>query len=163
MCYRVRIWSWKITFQTYTSPTCFSPPLEIIIKQHFRKNMVPDFGWNCKKRHFFHFFCPGAKLSGAKLSWCQIVLVPNCPGAKLSTFIILVPNCPLLLSWCQIVPFIILVPNCPVPNCPTIILNPQIANLLTVSTTFRQRSAKRGCQTRRGSPMPFSLPWSNLS
>ena len=35
---------------------------------------------------------------GAKLSWCQIVrfqivLVPNCPGAKLSTF----------LSWCQIV------------------------------------------------------------
>merc|ERR1711973_662876 len=49
--------------------------------------------------------CPGAKLSGAKLSWCQIVLVPNCS---------------LLLSWCQIVPFIILVPNCPVPNCPTI-------------------------------------------
>merc|ERR1712163_59655 len=43
-----------------------------------------------KKRHFFHFFCPGAKLSGAKLSWCQIVLVPNCP---------------LLLSWCQIVRF----------------------------------------------------------
>merc|ERR1712012_301853 len=32
----------------------------------------------------------GAKLSGAKLSWCQIVLVPNCP---------------LLLSWCQIVCF----------------------------------------------------------
>merc|ERR1711963_49403 len=28
--------------------------------------------------------CPGAKLSGAKLSWRQIVLVPNCP----------VPNCP---------------------------------------------------------------------
>merc|ERR1711884_800305 len=39
-------------------------------------------------------------------------------GAKLSTLIILVPNCPLLLSWCQIVPFIILVPNFPVPNCP---------------------------------------------
>ena len=34
--------------------------------------------------------CPGAKLSGAKLSWCQIVRVPNCP---------------LLLSWCQIVCF----------------------------------------------------------
>ena len=34
--------------------------------------------------------CPGAKLSGAKLSWCQIVRVPNCP---------------LLLSWCQIVRF----------------------------------------------------------
>merc|ERR1711963_1044335 len=64
--------------------------------------------------------CPGAKLSGAKLSWCQIVLVPNCPlllswcqivrfyylGAKLSAFIILVSNC--------------FVPNCPVPNCPTI-------------------------------------------
>ena len=34
--------------------------------------------------------CPCAKLSDAKLSWCQIVLVPNCP---------------LLLSWCQIVRF----------------------------------------------------------
>ena len=29
-----------------------------------------------------HFFF-GAKLS-ALLCWCQIVLVPNCPGAKLS-------------------------------------------------------------------------------
>ena len=28
--------------------------------------------------------CPGAKLSGVKLSWGQIFLVPNCP----------VPNCP---------------------------------------------------------------------
>ena len=46
-------------------------------------------------------------------SWCQIVrfimLVPNCPGAKLSgdklsVFIMLVPNCPSVkLSWCQIV------------------------------------------------------------
>ena len=60
----------------------------------------------------------GAKLSWCQIVRCQIVLVPNCPGAKLSTFIILVPNCPLLLSWCQIVRFIILVPNCPVPNCP---------------------------------------------
>ena len=60
----------------------------------------------------------GTKLSWCQIVRCQIVLVPNCPGAKLSTFIILVPNCPLLLSWCQIVPFIILVPNCPVPNCP---------------------------------------------
>ena len=53
--------------------------------------------------------CPGAKLSGAKLSWCQIFRVANCPlllfwcqivcfyylGAKLSVFIILVPSCPL--------------------------------------------------------------------
>ena len=62
----------------------------------------------------------GAKLSWCQIVRCQIVLVPNCPGAKLSTFIILVPNCPLLSSWCQIVRFIILVPNCPVPNCPTI-------------------------------------------
>ena len=62
----------------------------------------------------------GAKLSWCQIVRCQIVLVPNCPGAKLSTFIILVPNCPLLLSWCQIARFIILVPNCPVPNCPTI-------------------------------------------
>jgi len=60
----------------------------------------------------------GAKLSWCQIVRCQIVLVPNCPGAKLSTFIILVPNCLLLLSWCQIVRFIILVPNCPVPNCP---------------------------------------------
>ena len=63
-------------------------------------------------------------------SWCQIVrfimLVPNCPGAKLSgaklsVFIMLVPNClgaklsGAKLSWCQIVR----VQNCPVPNCPT--------------------------------------------
>ena len=65
----------------------------------------------------------GAKLSWCQIVRCQIVLVPNCPGAKLSAFIILVPNCPLLLSWCQIVRFIILVPNCPVPNCPTICEN----------------------------------------
>ena len=52
--------------------------------------------------------CPGAKLYGAQLSWCQIVWLTNCP---------------LLLSWCQIVRFIILVPNCPVPNCPTIVVN----------------------------------------
>ena len=58
----------------------------------------------------------GAKLSWCQIVRCQIVLVPNCPGAKLSVFIILVPNCPLLLFWCQIVRFIILVPNCPVPN-----------------------------------------------
>ena len=63
----------------------------------------------------------GAKLSWCQIVRCQIVLVPNCPGAKLSVFIILVANCPLLLSWCQIVRFIILVPNCPVPNCPTIL------------------------------------------
>ena len=77
--------------------------------------------WCCKKVLLSSI--QSYQMFGAKLSWCQIVrcqivLVPNCPGAKLSTFIILVPNCPLLLSWCQIVPFIILVPNCPVPNCP---------------------------------------------
>ena len=37
----------------------------------------------------------GAKLSWCQIVRCQIVLVPNCPGARLSTFIILVPNCPL--------------------------------------------------------------------
>ena len=73
----------------------------------------------------------GAKLSWCQIVRCQIVLVPNCPGAKLSTFIILVQNCPHLLSWCQIVRFIILVPNCPgaklstfiilVPNCPLLL------------------------------------------
>merc|ERR1711978_481033 len=68
-----------------------------------------------QKKAFFSLF-----LSWCQIVRCQIVLVPNCPGAKLSTFIILVPNCPLLLSWCQIVPFIILVPNCLLPNCPTI-------------------------------------------
>ena len=51
---------------------------------------------------------------------CQIVMVPNCPilhswcqivlGAKLSSFTLLVPNCPgAKLSS---------VPNCLVPNCP---------------------------------------------
>ena len=36
----------------------------------------------------------GAKLSWCQIVRCQIVLVPNCPGAKLSVFIILVPNFP---------------------------------------------------------------------
>ena len=61
-----------------------------------------------------------AKMSWCQIVRCQIVLVPNCPGAKLSAFIISVPNCPFLLSWCQIFRFIILVPNCPVPNCPVL-------------------------------------------
>ena len=76
----------------------------------------------------------GAKLSWCQIVRCQIVLVPNCPGAKLSTFIILVPNCPLLLSWCQIVRFIILVPNCPVPNCP--VPNCPVPNCPTIQITL---------------------------
>merc|ERR1711873_290103 len=103
------------------------------IKQHFRKNMVPDFGYNCKKRHFFHFFCPGAKLSGAKLSWCQIVLVPNCPGAKLSTFIILVPNCLLLLSWCQIVRCQIV--RCQIVRC-QIVLQSKSGTIFFISNIY---------------------------
>merc|ERR1712235_214571 len=71
---------------------------------------------------FNHIKClvpnwPGAKLSEAKLSWCQIVRVPNCP---------------LLLSWCQIVRFIILVPNCPVPNCP--VPNCPVPNCPTINS-----------------------------
>ena len=106
-----------------------------------KKNMVANFGFNCKngkvspilrlhaitqvritpKLNFCPKFCQKWSFKFNLIIsniWCQIVLVPNCPGAKLSTFIILVPNCSLLLSSCQIVPFIILVPNCPVPNCP---------------------------------------------
>merc|ERR1712240_901539 len=90
-----------------------------------KKNMVANFGFNCKNGkvspilglHAITRVRITPKLNWCQIVRCQIVLVPNCPGAKLSTFIILVPNCPLLLSWCQIVPFIILVPNCPVPNC----------------------------------------------
>ena len=52
------------------------PKMIYLVKFNHIKCLVPN--------------CPGAKLSGAKLSWCQIVLVPNCP---------------LLLSWCQIVRF----------------------------------------------------------
>ena len=47
----------------------------------------------------------GAKLSWCQIVRCQIVLVPNCPGAKLSALIFLVPNFPFLLSRCQIVRF----------------------------------------------------------
>ena len=81
----------------------------------------------------------GAKLSWCQIVRCQIVLVPNCPGAKLSTFIILVPNCPLLLSWCQIVRFIILVPNCPVPNCPTIRTTSVTLETIYVILLFERR------------------------
>ena len=96
--------------------------------------------------------CPGAKLSGAKLS-VFIMLVPNCPGAKLSGAklswcqIVRVPNCPFLLSWCQIVCFIILVSNCPVPNCPTI-----------VQTTWKQKKVTAFSFTK----LPF-LPHMNLT
>ena len=83
----------------------------------------------------------GAKLSWCQIVRCQIVLVPNCPGAKLSTFIILVPNCPLLLSWCQIVCFIILVPNCPVPNCP--VPNCPVPNCPTIPVSDKQWSFGR--------------------
>merc|ERR1711873_279596 len=51
--------------------------------------------------------CPGAKLSGAKLSWCQIVLVPNCSlllsWCQIVRFYHLGAKLSLLLSWCQIV------------------------------------------------------------
>merc|ERR1711873_237869 len=51
--------------------------------------------------------CPGAKLSGAKLSWCQIVLVPNCPlllsWCQIVRFYYLCAKLSALLSWCQIV------------------------------------------------------------
>ena len=112
-------------------------------KQHFwKKNMVANFGFNCKngkvspilrlhaitrvritpKLNFCPKFCQKWSFKFNLIIsnvWCQIVLVPNCP----------VPNCPgAKLSWCQIVhfyylgaklsAFIILVPNCPVPNCP---------------------------------------------
>ena len=71
----------------------------------FNYNLHVIFSW-CQIVRFIMLVpnCPGAKLSGAKLS-VFIMLVPNCPGAKLSGA---------KLSWCQIV----LVPNCPVPNCP---------------------------------------------
>ena len=44
--------------------------------------------------------------------------MPNCPGAKLSTFIILVPNCP--------------APNCPVPNCPVLNCPTILAHILGI-------------------------------
>ena len=107
-------------------------------KQHFwKKNMVANFGFNCKngkvspilrlhaitrvritpKLNFCPKFCQKWSFKFNLIIsnvWCQIVLVPNCP----------VPNCPgAKLSWCQIVhfyylgaklsAFIILVPNCP--------------------------------------------------
>ena len=66
--------------------------------------------------------CPGAKLSVFTMLVPNLlfffILVPNCLFAFLvpnCLFAFLVPNCPFLPSWCQIVQ----VPNCPVPNCPT--------------------------------------------
>ena len=49
---------------------------------------------------------------------CQIVLVPNCLGAKLSAFIILEPKFPLYYLGAKLSGP---VPNCSVPNCPTIL------------------------------------------
>ena len=70
--------------------------------------------------------CPGAKLSVFTMlvpNLLFFILVPNCLFAFLvpnCLFAFLVPNCPFLLSWCQIVRCqIIRIPNCWVPNCPT--------------------------------------------
>ena len=71
--------------------------------------------------------CPGTKLSGAKLSWCQIVRVPNCPFFN---------------SWCQIVR----VPNCSVPNCPTTTASTQEA-----ASKSKEQCLKMGtCPTSSG-------------
>ena len=70
----------------------------------------------------------GAKLSWCQIVRCQIVLVPNCPGAKLSTFIILVPNCPLLLSWCQIV-------RCQIVRC-QIVLQSKSGTIFFISNIY---------------------------
>ena len=61
-------------------------------KTEFLPKVLPKMIYQVQFNHIICLVpnCPGAKLSGAKLSWCQIVLVPNCP---------------LLLSWCQIVRF----------------------------------------------------------
>merc|ERR1712173_428874 len=65
-----------------------------------------------KKGIFFTFFvlvpnCPVPNCPGAKLSWCQIVLVPNCPlllsWCQIVCFYYLVAKLSPLLSWCQIV------------------------------------------------------------
>ena len=83
--------------------------------------------------------CPGAKLSGAKLSWCQIVLVPNCPlllswcqivrfyylGAKLSP----------LLSWCQIVRCQIV--RCQIVRCQIVLAEYRADYLRTQLLTFQ--------------------------
>ena len=61
-------------------------------------NFCPKFAKNDLLSSISSYQMFGAKLSWCQIVRCQIVLVPNCPGAKLSTFIILVPNCPLLLS-----------------------------------------------------------------
>ena len=88
--------------------------------------------------------CPGAKLSGAKLSWCQIVLVPNCPlllswchivcfyylGAKLSA----------LLSWCQIV-------RCQIVRCQIVLQSDNLVILFTISF-WRLAPCPRSCLTK---------------
>merc|ERR1711873_58544 len=94
------------------------------IKQHFRKIWYLILAEIAKKGIFFTFFvlvpnCPVPNCPGAKLSWCKIVLVTSCP---------------LLLSWCQIVPFIFLVPNCPVPNCP--VPNCPVPNCPTIKIRY---------------------------
>ena len=108
-----------------------------------------------KRESFFVFlyflrYIEDIKLSNHNLdvffSWCQIVLVPNCPVPNCPFFnswcqivrcqIVRVPNCLLFISWCQIVRCqIVWVPNCPVPNSPvlnwptTICLNWQLQHI----------------------------------
>ena len=51
---------------------------------HVEMYQMKCFISNCLHNNF-------SKLS--QIFWCQIALVPNCPGAKLSVFKLLVPTC----------------------------------------------------------------------
>ena len=83
-------------------------------------------------------------------SWCQIVrfimLVPNCPGAK--------------LSGAKLSVFIMLVPNCPVPNCPTTSWYVQIS---WHSPTLEIIQGERGLGCREAAPYHAGIfcwwPW----
>ena len=76
--------------------------------------------------------CPGAKLSGAKLSWCQIVLVPNCPlllsWCQIVRFYYLGAKLTPLLSWCQIVP-------CQIVRC-QIVLKSKSGTIFFISNIY---------------------------
>ena len=76
--------------------------------------------------------CPGAKLSGAKLSWCQIVLVPNCPlllsWCQIVRFYYLGAKLSALLSWCQIVRCQIV--RCQIVRCQIVLQSVKILDTL---------------------------------
>ena len=86
------------------------------------------------KKFFFAPNCPFYYV-GAKLSWCQIVRVPNCPlllsWCQIVRFYYLGAKLSALLSWCQIVRCQIV--QCQIVRCQIVLQSSRFVLITTLS------------------------------